>query len=171
MIEQELLLLGLLREGPKHGYEIKKKIKEILSLFSGVDLRSIYYPLRVLEKKGFLEKRITKQGRRPERMVYELTPRGESHFKELLTQSFLSFKRPQFSLDLSLYFLDYIKPKIAQRRLRARKLVLEKLARGLRQMANPLKKRKPSSLSYILEHDLRMVETESKFLDQLIRTL
>ena len=29
MIEQELILLGLLKESPKHGYEIKKKIKEI----------------------------------------------------------------------------------------------------------------------------------------------
>ena len=45
-MEQELLLLGLLKESPKHGYEIKKKIKEMLSLFAGVDLKSIYYPLR-----------------------------------------------------------------------------------------------------------------------------
>jgi DNA-binding PadR family transcriptional regulator len=44
--------LGLLKESPKHGYEIKKKIKEILSLFAGVDLKSIYYPLRILEKKS-----------------------------------------------------------------------------------------------------------------------
>lgn len=50
MIEQELLLLGLLREGPKHGYEIKLKIKEILFLFAGIDIKSIYYPLKVLEK-------------------------------------------------------------------------------------------------------------------------
>jgi len=30
MIGYELLLLGLLKESPKHGYEIKKRIKEIL---------------------------------------------------------------------------------------------------------------------------------------------
>lgn len=171
MIEQELILLGLLKESPKHGYEIKRKIKEILSLFAGVDLKSIYYPLRVLEKKGLIVKRITKQGRRPPRLVYELTPKGESRFNDLLTKSFLDFKRPQFSLDLSLYFLHYIKPKIAKRRLRARMVVLEKLSKGLRQVVNSLKNKKPSSLLYISEHNLQMVETESKFLFNLIKTL
>ncbi len=53
MLEQELILLGLLKDQPKHGYEIKKEIKEILSLFAGVDLKSIYYPLGRLEKKVY----------------------------------------------------------------------------------------------------------------------
>ena len=171
MIEHELLLLGLLRESPKHGYEIKRKIKEILSLFSGVDLKSIYYPLRVLESKGLVAKRIAKTGRRPQRLVYALTPKGEAAFQYLLTQSFLNFKRPQFSLDLSLYFLNYIKPRIAKRRLRARMSVLKKLSKGLRQTINSSRKRQPSSLAYILEHDLQMVQTESKFLANFIKTL
>jgi len=168
MIEQELLLLGLLKESPKHGYEIKKKIKEILALFAGIDLKSIYYPLRGLEKDGMVIKRINKQGRRPQRFVYELTARGEVRFKQLLTQSFLNFKRPEFSLDLSLYFLNYIKPEIVRRRLRARMHLLKRLTKGLRQMANSIKKKRPSSLAYIIEHDLRMVETESEFLSNLL---
>lgn len=171
MIEHELILLGLLKESPKHGYEIKRKIKEILSLFAGVDLKSIYYPLSILEKKGLMTKRISKQGKRPPRFVYALTARGESRFKALLAQSLLNFKRPQFSLDLSLYFLHYIKPAIAKRRLQARMFVLARLSKGLRQMINSLKNKKPPSLVYILEHNLQMVETESKFLTNLIKTI
>jgi len=171
MIEHELTLLGLLKESPKHGYEIKKEIKEIFSLFAGVDLKSVYYPLRILEKKNLVTKKISKSGRRPQRMVYALTPKGESRFEKLLTKSLLNFKRPQFSLNLSLYFLNYIKPDIVKRRLRARMLVLERLSKRLRQMASSLGKKKPSSLAYILEHDLRMVESESKFLCGLIKTL
>jgi len=171
MIEHELILLGLLKESPKHGYEIKKKIKDIFSLFAGVDLKSIYYPLRILEKKNLVTKKIIKSGKRPQRLVYALTPKGENRFKELLTKSLLNFKRPQFSLDLSLYFLDYMKPDFVKRRLRARTVVLVKLSQSLRQMVNSLGKKKPSSLAYILEHDLQMVETESKFLSTLIKTL
>jgi DNA-binding PadR family transcriptional regulator len=89
MIEQELLLLGLLRESPKHGYEIKLKIKEILSLFAGVELKSVYYPLMVMEKKGLLVKHAGFAGRRPQRWVYKLTPRGQARFEELLEKSFL----------------------------------------------------------------------------------
>ena len=171
MIEHELLLLGLLKESPKHGYDIKLKIKEILSSFAGVNLKSIYYPLRILEKKGLVIKRASKPGRRPERFIYKLTPRGENRFSDLLTKSLLDFTRPQFSLDLSLYFLHYIKPPVARRRLRARMQILKMLARQLRNSIDSLKKNKSASLAYILEHDLQMVETESRFLSGLIGKL
>jgi len=171
MIEHELLLLGLLKQSPKHGYDIKIKIKEILSLFAGIDLKSIYYPLGVLEKKGLVTRRKGKAGRRPQRFVYALTERGKNRFQELLSKSFLNLKRPQFSLDLSLYFLNYIKPAIAKRRLRGRMLVMKRLSRGLEQMISSLKKKEISSLVYILEHDLQMLESESNFLSQLIKTL
>lgn len=171
MIEQELILLGLLKESPKHGYEIKKEIKEILSLFAGVELKSIYYPLRVLEKRGLVTKRIRKAGRRPQRLVYALTQKGENRFKELLTRSLLSFKRPQFSLDLSLYFSGYLKPAILKRRLRARMSVLKKLTAGLKQAVVSSRKKGPLPLSHILEHDLQMVEAESKFLLRFVQTL
>lgn len=171
MMAQELILLGLLKESPKHGYEIKKKIKEILSLFAGIDFKSIYYPLRILERDGLVVKRTNKQGRRPERFIYQLTPKGESRFNELLAKSFLNFKRPQFSLDVSLYFLRYIKPSVAKRRLRARMLILESLSRGLVQMVNTFKKKKDASFAYILEHNLEMVKTESRFLAHLTKAL
>lgn len=170
MNQQELILLGLLKESPKHGYEIKLKIKEILALFAGVDLKSIYYPLRLLENKGLVTKRISKAGRRPERLVYSLTPKGENLFNELLNKSFLNFKRPHFSLDLSLYFLHYVKSSVAKRRLRARTLVLKNLSKELKQMADSMKNKK-SPLIYILQHNLQMVETEYRFLLNLVKTL
>jgi len=169
MIVHEMILLGLLKESPKHGYEIKKKIKEFLSLFAGVEPKSIYYPLKILEQKGLVLKRAAKPGNRPERFVYELTPKGEARFSALLEESFLNFKRPLFSLDVSLFFLNYIKPKVAQNRLRTRLRVLDKLTTDLRRTVESLKKKKPSSWVHILEHDLQMVETESKFLTELIK--
>lgn len=171
MIESELLLLGLLKEGPKHGYEIKIKIQEILSIFAGVDLKSIYYPLRILERKGLVLKHCAKSGKRPERLIYKLTPRGEKRFQELLAKSLLDFRRPQFSLDLSLYFLPFMKPHAAKRRLRARLRILNKIAKGMSAMAATFKKKKASPLLQILEHNLRMIGAESNFLSDLIKTV
>jgi len=171
MIEHELLFLGLLKEKSMHGYEIKTRIKEILSIFAGVDLQSIYYPLQVLEKKGLVAKRSVKSGRRPQRLVYCLTPKGQSRFEELLNKSLLDFKRPQFSLDLSLYFLNYLDYPMAGRRLRARIYILKSISRGLKQMLDSLKNRKTPSLYYIVEHNLRMLEAEAKFLAKFIATL
>jgi DNA-binding PadR family transcriptional regulator len=171
MMEQELLLLGLLRESPKHGYDIKTKIREILSLFTGVELKSIYYPLRILEKKGLVVKCSSKPGKRPQRFVYALTAKGENRFHELLSKSLLNLKRPQFSLDLSLYFLHYLKPKIARRRLRARQVILKKISAGLEQMIKAQKQKKSPSLSRILEHNFKMLKAESDFLAGLIKTI
>lgn len=138
MIEHELILLGLLNEKPTYGYEIKKKIKEIIYLFAGADLKSIYYPLSVLEKKGLVLKHTDRKGSRPQRFVYELTAKGKNRFKELLAKNFLDFTRPQFSLDLSLYFLNNIEPKIVKRRLRARMQILKRLSKGMYQVITSL---------------------------------
>lgn len=171
MIQQELILLGLLKNSPKHGYEIKKDIEEILSLFAGIDLKSIYYPLRILEKKGYLSKRISKKGKRPQRLVYALTSKGQVLFNQLLAKSFLNFKRPQFSLDLSLYFLRYMQPAVVKRRLRARMLILNRLARSLENTIRKMKEKKDSCLTLILDHNLQMVKSESDFLARLLLTL
>jgi len=171
MIEHELLFLGLLKESPKHGYDIKTEIKDILSLFAGLDLKSIYYPLGVLEKKGLVEKHSAREGRRPQRFVYTLTKKGKARFNELLAKSFLELKRPQFSLDLSLYFLNYIDPRTAHRRLLGRIFILNKLARSLRQMLAEKKKKNSPALARILEHNLQMLEAEAQFLLALTKSL
>jgi DNA-binding PadR family transcriptional regulator len=171
MIEHELLFLGLLREKSMHGYEIKTRIREILSIFAGVNLQSIYYPLKVLEKKGLVVKRSARAGKRPERLVYGLTPKGQARFEELLNKSLLDFKRPQFSLDLSLYFLNYLDSPMAKRRLRARIYILKRISRGLRQLLESLKNKKALSLYYIAEHNLRMLEAEARFLAKFTATL
>ncbi|HPL82742.1 MAG TPA: PadR family transcriptional regulator [Candidatus Omnitrophota bacterium] len=171
MIEQELLLLGLLRDGPTHGYDIKAKVKQILFLLAGVQVKSVYYPLEVLERKGLVAKKISKIGKRPKRIVYALSPKGRARFNELLSRSILELKRPQFNLDLSLYFLHYLKPLSARRRLRARLSILNKIAIGLRQISKSKTNKKHSSLSRILEHNLKMLEAESEFLSALIQDL
>ena len=171
MIEHELILLGLLAEKPCHGYKIKKKIKEILTIFAGVDVKSVYYPLSVLEKKGLVSKRIDREGRRPRRFIYALTARGKSRFNQLLSKSFLDFKRPQFSLDLSLYFLHNMRPDTARRRLRARMTILDRVLRRLREMMESRAGDDDSTLHRILEHNLQMVETEKRFLSSLVEAI
>ncbi len=170
MIEQELLLLGLLRETPKHGYEIKTKIRQILSIFAGVELKSIYYPLRILEQKKLVLKRASKLGKRPERFVYHLTAKGIKRFEELLNKSLLTIKRPQFSLDLSLYFLHYLKPASAKRRLQARLTILGKVTRGIKKLAKIKQRQNAPALIRILEHNLCLVKAEESFLKGLLKS-
>ena len=124
---QDLILLGLLKEGPKHGYEIRKTIEQELNNFANIDTTSIYYPLRRLEKKGLVTKKPGRKGKRPAKFVYKITREGEEVFERLLNNNFLTFQRPVFNVDLSLYFLPLVKSGIAQNRLRSRLRGMKKI--------------------------------------------
>jgi len=170
MIEHELLFLGLLMEGPKHGYEIKRQIEEELFPFVGLNIKSIYYPLKKMEQLKLIEKDVGREGKWPEKYVYSITPKGRKIFDHLITESFLSIERPYFNIDLSLYFLDYVDKKIASRRLRARVIFLKRIKRDLEALKNNTKITK-KHLLVILEHDIDLVDAEITSISKLIDVL
>ena len=169
MIEHELLFLGLLKEGPKHGYEIKRKIEEELFPFVGLKIKSIYYPLKKMEQLGLVDKDVGREGRWPEKFVYSITPKGEKIFDHLINESFLSIERPYFNIDLSLYFLPYVDQRIAKRRLRARVIFLNRIKRELEDLKKKIKTTS-AHLNIILDHDLALVIAEIKSITTLINT-
>jgi len=154
-----LLFLGLLKDGPKHGYEIKRLIDEEVFPFVGLKIKSIYYPLKKMEKSGLIKKDIGREGKWPEKYVYHLTSKGERIFDHLITDSFISIERPYFNIDLSLYFLQYVDKSIAKRQLRGRVMFLKRIRRELQSLKNSRKKSE-NHLQIILDHDLDLVEAE-----------
>ena len=170
MIENELLFLGLLKDGPKHGYEIKRLIQEELSAFVGLKVKSIYYPLKKIEKLGLIKKDVGREGKWPEKYVYSLTPKGEKIFDHLITESFLSIERPYFNLDLSLYFIQYVDKIIAKRQLRGRVRYLKQIKKNISNLKLKLKSAQ-KHLYIIMDHDLDLVEAEIKSLDRLVRVI
>lgn len=169
---QDLVLLGLLKEGPKHGYEIKKTISQVLNIFTNVDSKSIYYPLRRLEKKGLVVKRLGRKGRRPEKLIYKITKEGEEVFERLLNDNFLTFQRPIFNMDLSLYFLPLVKSGLAKSRLRSRLRGMKRIIRWLKERKADLeKKRKSYHLLAIIEHQIELTKADINFTQNLIKSL
>lgn len=168
MIEHEMLFLGLLMDGPKHGYEIKRKLEEEIFPFIGLKVKSIYYPLKKMEQLKLVEKDVGREGRWPEKFVYTITPKGKKIFDHLITESFLSIQRPYFNIDLSIYFLPYVDKKIAQRRLKGRVLFLKRIKSQIEQMLKKNSPVDPQHLRVILEHDLDLVAAEIKSIARLM---
>jgi len=169
MIENEFLFLGLLAEGPKHGYEIKLQLEEDLGPNIGLNIKSIYYPLQRMESTGLIVKEIgRKEGRFPEKYVYSITAKGRKKFEQLIEQSFLSVERPFFHIDLAFYFLPLVDKVMAKRRLRLRANLLKKVRKELTTLQSNAKTK---ILSLILQHDLDLVDAEigstQKIIDQL----
>ncbi len=170
MDEQALLFLGLLKNGPKHGYEIKRLLQDTLMPFISLDIKSIYYPLKKMEEEGLIAKYVGREGNFPEKNIYSLTPKGEKKFDAILNESFLTIKRPYFNIDLSLYFLPYAKPLVAKRRLRARVLFLKRIKKELTSLEKSIKPDQ-KHLNVILEHNIDLVQAEIKSISHLIKTL
>ena len=169
---QELVLLGLLKEGPKHGYEIKKTIDEVLSTFTNLDSQSIYYPLNRLEKRGLVTKSPARKGKRPEKFVYKITPDGEKVFEKLLHENFLTFQRPIFNIDLSLYFLPLVKSRLVHSHLYRRLRGMKRIMRWLEERKVLLKKdNRPYHSVAIIEHQIELTKADIKFTQKLIKNL
>ena len=170
MVEHELLFLGLLKDGPKHGYEIKRLIEEDMFPFVGLKIKSIYYPLKKMEKLGLIKKDIGREGKFPEKYVYRLTSKGNKIFDHLITASFLSIERPFFNIDLSLYFLHYVDEKIVKRELRGRVIFLKRIRLEIQKVEKKIEPAK-KYLHIILDHDLDLVDAEIKSISRLMETL
>ncbi len=164
------MFLGLLQEGPKHGYEIKKEIDTVVSQFTGVDLKSVYYPLKRLEERGMVSKSVGRAGRRPEKYIYKITKKGKEEFSKLLNKNFLIIQRPYLNIDLSLYFLQYVDPKVVKRRLENRLNGLRKIKVWAEEREKTLQREKALyHMIAITEHSLEIVKSEIRFTERLIK--
>lgn len=86
----ELALLGLLRESPIHGYELRKQLVLRLGGFRAYSYGSLYPALRRLTRAGLIvEEEGPVDAARPKRArrVYRITAEGKERLDELLAES------------------------------------------------------------------------------------
>lgn len=83
----ELALLGLLREGPVHGYELRKQLAVRLGGLRAFSYGSLYPALRRLTRAGLIveeESPDAAMTSRRARRVYRITAEGKERLDELL---------------------------------------------------------------------------------------
>lgn len=167
---QELILLGLLMEGPRHGYEIKKEIERRLSQFIDLPTKAIYYTLQKLSKEDLVTRTIGQWGRRPERFVYHITDKGREEFKKLLIKNLFETQRPFLNLDLSLYFMKYLDLSEAAEKLRDRLRNLREVRYWAYSLDKHFKRDNSSfHLMLIARHMKETIQPEIQFTEELIR--
>lgn len=78
-----ILVLGLLADGPKHGYEIRRWLETSeAELWTDVKRGSVYHALGSLERAGHAE--VVDDASTPARTTYRLTDAGRSELRTLL---------------------------------------------------------------------------------------
>jgi len=75
--EMRLVILRLIREKPRHGYEVIKALEERMAGCYTPSAGTVYPTLQLLEDQGFV--RIVEEGGKK---VYHITPEGETYLDE-----------------------------------------------------------------------------------------
>ena len=85
----ELALLGLLREAPLHGYELRKQLSLRLGSLRAYSYGSLYPALRRLTRAGLIAEEAGETAVRSTRArrVYRITAEGKERLDELLAES------------------------------------------------------------------------------------
>ncbi len=104
----EILILAMLRQGPRHGYEIKKEIDRALGGMVSLNNKTLYLALKRFEERGAVTRQVIQQEGKPNRHLYELTERGI----ELLQASLRDFGPEQAGVDAEFFtrvsFFDFL---------------------------------------------------------------
>ena len=124
-----LAVLGCLSERPMHPYEISTTLRtrgkeQSIKLNYG----SLYSVVESLQKHGLIAAReTTREGRRPERTVYEITAAGQDEFEDWLAELLSTPVRDFTSLEAGLSLMAAMPPDEVARLLaeRAGKLQME----------------------------------------------
>lgn len=121
----DILILGQLLKGPKHGYEIKKNIQEALGESFEINNNLLYPALRRFQEMGAMTKEVEKMDGKPDRHVYLLTDTGEEVFIELIRDFPRKAAANQMEFLVRVALFDRLEPELQLDILRKRLTVLE----------------------------------------------
>jgi DNA-binding PadR family transcriptional regulator len=184
----DLALLGLLEEGPQHGYELRKRLRSQFGLLANVSFGSIYPALARLESSGAVEtvdgaspvvlapptgslsgewaamrarRRAGTRGRRS-RKVYGITPAGREIFLSLLSDSSTDDAR---SFSLRLAFARHLEPEARLALLERRRA---QLVQHLTEVPTGDDPELDTYARSVAQHTAEGVEQDIDWLDRLI---
>ena len=172
----ELAVLGLLRESPLHGYELRKRLNALLGSFRAFSYGSLYPCLKSLVSAGLLVEDDaaaddagptgTRTGKRS-RIVYRLTADGKEHLQELLAQSGpAAWEDEGFGVRFA--FFGRTDAATRLRILEGRRSRLEERVDTFRSALSRTKERLDTYTLELQQHGLESVEREVRWLSELI---
>ncbi|MEI2642821.1 MAG: PadR family transcriptional regulator [Candidatus Nanopelagicales bacterium] len=169
----QFAVLGLLHEGPLHGYELRKRLNGVLGTFRAISYGSLYPCLKEMLAAGLITEdgpadagAPALSGRRA-RIVYKLTPEGKDRF-----QAWLADAGPEAYEDelfgVHLAFFSRTDRDIRLRILLGRRNRLEERLATLRSNLVRRRERLDEWTLTLQQHGLDSVEREVDWLSQLI---
>jgi DNA-binding PadR family transcriptional regulator len=167
----DFAILGLLHEAPMHGYELRKRLHELLGAFRAFSYGTLYPTLRRLQRANLIVEEAPEDdpgtwGRRA-RKVYKITAEGKERFAELLSDA-----GPQTwdddSFGVHMAFFSRTPAEIRMRILEGRRRRVEERREGLRTTLASASERIDRYTRELHRMGLDTTEREVRWLNELI---
>ena len=176
----ELAVLGLLRETPMHGYELRKRLNALLGAFRAFGYGSLYPCLKELLAQGLIAEEQpagpvgpagqagTARSRAGRRLkVYRLTADGKERLQELLGEGGpAAWEDDGFGVHFA--FFGQTRADVRLRILEGRRSRLEERMEAIRAAFSRTMGRVDSYTLELHRHGLESVEREVRWLNELI---
>ncbi len=164
----ELAVLGLLHEGPMHGYELRKRLNLMLGWGRVLSYGSLYPALKKMLRNRLIEESAAAPAasRRP-KIAYQLTAAGLAEFERLMSEvGPTAWEDDNF--DIRFAFFGRTDMEIRLRVLEGRRSRLqERLERVQKQLALT-QKEVDRYAAELQRHGVESVEREVRWLSELI---
>lgn len=175
----DFALLGLLHEGPTHGYELRRRLNEALGAFRALSYGTLYPALSGLFARGLIAQSTgaaspdgvagaagaANSGRN--RIVYEITAAGKESFEEAARRiDTAAYEDDGFGVRLA--FFARTEADVRLRILEGRRSRVEQQLETVRANAARERRRMDSWTSALQRHGEESTEREVRWLTELI---
>lgn len=110
------IVLGIIKEHPRTGYEIMEQFKTVFSMFFDGSYGTVYPTLKRLEGLGLITKEAVEQTGKPDKNIFHITEAGEAAFQEYLVSTMTPDTRKSDFMT-RLYFAEYYDAAIVTRQI------------------------------------------------------
>jgi DNA-binding PadR family transcriptional regulator len=166
----EFAVLGLLHDGPLHGYELRKRLTTALGIFRALSYGSLYPALRRLVDAGWIhetQEPSTGTGSKRPRITYELTADGKEHFQALVAASGPDAWDDE-DFDVRFAFFARTEAQVRLRILEGRRSRLEERLANIREASARNRERMDGYTPALQRHGEDAAEREVRWLEELI---
>lgn len=171
----EFAILGLLHEAPMHGYELRKRLFDMLGTLRAFSYGSLYPTLRRLLKAGLIveddeqEQDVARAWGKRAKRVYKLTAEGKERFAEMLADvGPQAYDDEGFGVHMA--FFSRTPAEVRMRILEGRRRRVEERREGLRSSVSRAGEQIDRYTRELHRLGLEHSEREVRWLNELIAT-
>jgi DNA-binding PadR family transcriptional regulator len=130
----DILILVMLANEPMHGYEIKRRVQQVLGGSVALNNKVLYPTLKRFGEMGAVQREVVRQEGKPDRHLYSITDSGRELMQMLLQDASPDILRSNVEFLVRVSLFNLLEPEARQEILNTRAEIVRKGLAHLQEM-------------------------------------